>query len=85
MTPAEKLAHHLTQRPVSPGSVGANHPDMIAYHQAYTKWVNTLEKLEAEIRRDELQKMVFVRQTPQVTPRADYIYREPLKRRRRAA
>ena len=85
MTPAEKLAHHLTQRPEMPRPYDPDSAIAIAWQRAMQWFVDTREKLEAEIRRDELQKMVFVRKAPSVTPRADYIYREPLKRRRRAA
>lgn len=85
MTPSAKLAHHLTQRPPMSRPFGPNTAEAIAWQRAMQWFVDTSEKLEAEIRKDELQRMVFVRKAPSITPKADYIYREPLGRKRRVA
>lgn len=85
MTPQEALNHHLTQRPVSPGAVGADHPAFIAYHAALTNWTAKLDRLECAVRVLGVAVEGPKRTQPACTTKADYIYREPVKRRRNAA
>lgn len=72
MTPLEK---HLTKRPQSPGNVGANHPDMIRFHQDFTAWAEEKERLECAERVGKLELPELNRQ-PACTPRADYEWRD---------
>ena len=46
MTPAEAMARHQAKRPVSPGAVGANHPQWISYHNDLQIWVLRKAQLE---------------------------------------
>ena len=42
----QELQDHAAKRPTSPGAVGANHPDYVAYHQALTIWTEQKFRLE---------------------------------------
>ena len=46
MTPPEALARHIAHRPLSPGPVGADHPQWVAYCAHLQSWVNRKSQLE---------------------------------------
>jgi hypothetical protein len=81
MTPAEALAAHLTQRPEMPRPFDPCAAESIAWQHAFQQWVNEKQELERAVRMDGFT-VEFERQKPIVTPRADYIYREPMARKR---
>ena len=92
MTPSDKLAHHLTLRPELPRPYDPTSEAAADHQAAFQTWVDAKDDLEAEVRRESTRKLVFHRMDPvqrwqerSCTPRSDYHYREPIKRRRKAS
>jgi hypothetical protein len=82
MTPAEALAAHIAQRPEMPRPFNADQPECIAWQRAMQRWVDKKDRLECAVSMEGVT-IEFERQTPVVTPRADYIYLEPIGRKRK--
>jgi hypothetical protein len=82
MTPAEALAAHLAQRPEMPRPYDPDSADAIAWQRAMQRWVDKKDRLERAVSMEGIT-VEFERQTPVVTPRADYIYLEPVGRKRK--
>ena len=81
----QDLLDHEAKRPQLPRPVPqAGTPEWSAWRKAWDEWQGQKEALE---RKHELEgfRMIFERTAPAVLPKSDYIYREPIKRRRKAA
>jgi hypothetical protein len=79
MTP---LQAHIAQRPEMPRPFEPTSAEAIAWQQAFQRWVDEKERLECAVSMEGIT-VEFERQTPVVTPRADYIYHEPRGRKRK--
>ena len=79
------LEAHRANRPELPRPVP---PVESAAYQTWRKkyaiWVAELERLETKATLAGIE-IVFERKAPNCLPKSDYIYREPVKRRRKVA
>ena len=58
------LDAHLTRRPVSPGAVDANSPEMIRFHKALTLWVKMKHRLEGKIESSQIARTESLERAP---------------------
>lgn len=81
MSPAEALRAHEAKHPEMPRGLPADHPDFIRWHAEFSQWVVQKERLEIAARVLGVVPEAPRKLQPACTSRADYHYREPLKRR----
>ena len=77
------LKEHLAKRPELPRPYNPNSKEAKAHQKAFQAWVEKKERLECA---ERIEAMNFSRQTPIVSPKADYQWRDvdaaPRKRQR---
>ncbi len=77
-----ELQAHLDRRPVQPCLVSQMTPKQYAtWSRDLASWVEAKDALQSLIESYGI-RMEFKRQAPQCSPKADYIYREPMGRKR---
>jgi hypothetical protein len=85
MTPLEALTAHLDARPIQPCPVHEMTPEQYAgWSHALARWTNTRDRLQSEVDTGRF-RMIFERKAPTCLPKSDYIYREPMPRKRKRA
>lgn len=77
-----ELQAHLNRRPAQPCPVSQMTPKQYAtWSRDLAAWVEAKDALQSLIESYGI-RMEFKRQAPQCSPKADYIYREPMGRKR---
>ena len=81
----QDLLDHEARRPELPRPVPAvDSPEWQKWRKAWGAWMAKKEAMQTALT-VEAAGVTYERQAPRVTPKSDYIYREPIKRRRKAA